>query len=159
MNKLTAVVGTLAVAMLALLAFDTYADGNVPSNTPNATPVAVTSQQSATICAHAAAAANAQAVATINGVAGMYFYITYVESTYSAIAAPAATLMATTPTNFPGTFGFSQPMQAAVGDNSRTVQFAIPLKSASPGVATVVTGNGAVASISQNMKLCGFYAP
>jgi hypothetical protein len=135
------------------------ADGNVPSNTPTATPVAVTSQQAGTICTVSAAAAGSQATATINGVAGLYFYVTWLDITYSAIAAPAATLMAATTTNFPGTFTVSQPMQAAVGDNQRAFSFAIPLKTAAAGTNTVVTGNAGVTSISQNIRLCGFYAP
>jgi hypothetical protein len=135
------------------------ADGNVPSNTPGATPVAVTSTQAGTICANSAAAAGAQATATINGVAGLYFYVTWLDITYSAIAAPAATLMLATTTNFPGAFTVSQPMQAAVGDNVRSFPFTVPLKTAAAGTATVVTGNAGVTSISQNIRLCGFYAP
>ena len=101
MKKLPAVLAAIFVASLAL------ADGNVPSNMPGATPVAVTSMQAGTICVVSAAAAGSQATATINGVAGLYFYITWLDITYSAIAAPAATLMATTTTNFPGTFTVS----------------------------------------------------
>jgi hypothetical protein len=135
------------------------ADGNDPTTLPSATPVYLVSSQATTSCVHSAAAANAQATATIPACgAGLYFYVTYVESTYSAIAAPSATLMATTSTNIPGSFGFSQPMQAAVGDNSRTAAFAVPLKTTAANTATTLVGNGAVASISQNMKLCGFCA-
>jgi hypothetical protein len=152
-KKLPAVLAALLVSGLV------FADGNVPSNTPGATPVAVTSTQAGTICVVSAVAAGSQATATINGVAGLYFYVTWLDITYSAIAAPSATLMATTTTNFPGTFTVSQPMQAAVGDNARSFPFTVPLKTAAAGTNTVVTGNAGVASISQNIRLCGFYAP
>ena len=89
----------LAVVLLSSAAF---ADGNVVTNTPNATAVAVVSQQAGTLCITANAAAAAQATVTSPaGVNGAFFYITLIESTYSAIAAPAATLMATTSTNIP----------------------------------------------------------
>ncbi len=145
--------------LFLLLPIIAFADGNVPSNTPGATPVAVTSQQAGTICTVSAAAAGSQATATIAGVAGLYFYVTWLDISYSAIAAPSATLMAATTTNFPGSFTVSQPMQAAVGDNVRSFPFTVPLKTAAPGTATVVTGNAGVTSISQNIRLCGFYAP
>ena len=152
MKKLALVVA-LVVSVIAL------GDGNVPSNTPNATPVAIISQAAGTTCVTAVAAAGSQATATVPGIAGQFFYITWLDITYSAIAAPAATLMATTTTNFPGTFTVSQPMQAAVGDSARSFSLAIPLKSAVVGTATVVTGNAGVTSISQNIRICGFYAP
>lgn len=136
------------------------ADGNNPTNTPGSTPVSVTSQQSATTCITSAAAAAAQAIATVPAVSGQYFYVTWLDITYSAIAAPSATLMAATTTNFPGSFTVSQPMQAAVGDNQRQFNFGPGgLKSAAPGTATVVSGNAGVAAISQNIRICGFYAP
>jgi hypothetical protein len=152
MKRLPVALAALLVAGIAL------ADGNDTSNTPGATPVNVVSSQAGTICTVSAAAAGAQAIATINGVAGFYFYVTWLDITYSAIAVPAATLMATTTTNFPGTFTVSQPMQAAVGDNARAFPFTVPLKTAAAGTATVVTGNAGVTSISQNIRLCGFYA-
>lgn len=147
--------------LLSLLLFSVLvrADGNDPTTNLSSTAVYIVASQATTSCVHTAAAANGQAIVTIPACgAGSYFYITYVESTYSAIAAPAATLMATTSTNIPTSFGFSQPMQAAVGDNSRTVAFAVPLKTTLANTATVLTGNAAVAAISQNMKLCGFCA-
>lgn len=147
------------LAFALLLAVMVRADGNVTSNVPGATAVAITSQQASTICVVSAVAAGSQAVATINGVAGLYFYVTWLDITYSAIAAPSATLMAATTTNFPGTFTVSQPMQAAVGDNQRAFDFTTPLKTATSGANTVVTGNAGVPSISQNIRLCGFYAP
>lgn len=150
---LPAVLAALLVAGLAL------GDGNVMTNIPNATPVAVVSIQASTNCIHTAAAAGAQAIATVPSCgAGFYFYVTYAESCYSAIAAPAATLMATTSTNIPTSFGWSQPMQAVVGDSCRSASFPLGLKTTSPATATVLTGNAAVTSISENMKLCGFCA-
>lgn len=151
---------TLAVLFsLAIGVKVALADGNDPTTLPSSTPVYVVASQATTNCNHQAAAAGSQATVTINACgAGLYFYITAVESTYSAIAAPAATLMATTSTNIPGSFGFSQPMQAAVGDNSRMMSFPVPLKTTTANTATTLVGNAGVASISQNMKLCGFCA-
>lgn len=153
MKRFPTVLAALLVAGIAL------ADGNDPTTLPSATPVYVVASQAATLCVHAAAAANAQATATAPACGlSLYFYVTLIESTYSAIAAPAATLMATTTTNFNTSMGFSQAMQAAVGENSRILIFPIPLKTAQPNTATTVVGNGAVAAISENMKLCGFCA-
>jgi hypothetical protein len=156
MKRLATFAALLFVAIGVKVAL---ADGNDPTTLPSATPVYVVASQGSTTCASNAAAAAAQATATINACpAGQFFYITYAESAYSAIAAPAATLMATTSTNIPGSFGWSQPMQAAVGDNIRTASFAVPLKTSTAATATTLVGNAGVASISQNMKLCGFCA-
>lgn len=153
MKRSPAILVALFVAGLAL------ADGNDPTTNPQATPVAIYSQQATTNCVHNAAAAGAQATATVNACGpGLFFYVTLVESTYSAIAAPAATLMATTTTNFTTSFGASQAMQAAVGENSRIWTFAVPLKTAAANTATTVVGNAGVTSISENVKLCGFCA-
>lgn len=144
---------------LLLLPLLALADGNDPTTLPTATPVYVTASQATTNCYHAAAAAAAQATATAPACPAQipFFYVTLIESTYSAIAAPAATLMATTTTNL-GTFGASQAMQAAVGENSRQWPFAVPLKTTTAVTATTVVGNAGVAAISQNMKVCGFCA-
>lgn len=145
--------------LCCLLAVPALADGNDPTTLPSATPVALISSQATTNCVHAAAAAGAQATVTVNACgAGLYFYVTLIESTYSAITAPAATLMATTSSNFTTSMGFSQPMQAAVGDNSRVLTFPVPLKTAAANTATTLVGNAGVTSISENMKLCGFCA-
>lgn len=149
----------LALVSLLLATF-VLADGNAPLNTPGATTVAITAQQATTTCVTANAAAAAQATATVPAVQGQFFYVTLVEVAYSAIAAPAATLLATTTTNFPGTFSVSQAMQAAVGENRVSYSFGSGgLKSSAASTATVITGNAGVASISQSIKLCGFYAP
>ena len=148
----------LALASLLLSAL-VLADGNVPGNTPGSTAVAITSNQAANTCVTANAAAAAQATATVPALAGMFFYVTLIEVSYSAIAAPAATLMTTTSTNVSGSFSVQQAMQAAVGENRVIYPFAVPLKSSAIATATVLTGNAGVASISQSIKLCGFYAP
>lgn len=146
------------VTLLCLLSAVAFADGNIPTNTPGSTPVAITSMQAATTCVTSAAAAGSQAIVTVPAVNGQFFYVTHLEVSYSAIAAPAATLMATTTTNF-GSFTLSQAMQAVVGENRVIYAFATPVKSAVAGTATVLTGNAGVTSISQSHKLCGFYAP
>lgn len=148
----------IIIAVMLMLATFVKADGNVTSQF-GSTLVSVTSMQAATTCITAAAAAGSQATATVPALAGQFFYVTHLDIAYSAIAAPAATLMAATTTNFPGSFTVSQPMQAAVGDNQRLFAFTTPVKSAAAGTATVVTGNAGVASISQNIRICGFYAP
>lgn len=151
----------LLPTLLPLLALSVIAraDGNIPSSIPGSTPVYIVASQATTNCVHAAAAANAQATATLPSCgAGQYAYITLIESTYSAIAAPSATLMATTTTNFTTSMGFSQPMQAAVGESSRILYFNPPLKTQSAATPTTVVGNAGVASISENMKICGFCA-
>lgn len=147
----------LVVALFAALA---YGDGNVTSNTPNATPVAVTSQQAANVCVTASAAANAQATCTIPAVAGVSFYVTYIDIEYGAIAAPTATLLTTTTTNLSSgnTLAWKTAFPAAATDLSRVVTLGVPLKASAAGTAVTVVGNGAVASISQSITVCGFYA-
>lgn len=148
----------LAIAAILLLATFAKADGNVPGQFAS-TLVSITSMQASTTCVVSAAAAAAQAIATVPAVSGQFFYITHLEITYSAIAAPAATLMVTTTSNIPGSLTVSQPMQAAVGDSVRTMAFTTPIKSSVVGTAVVVTGNAGVTSISSNIRICGFYAP
>src|SRR5581483_12492837 len=101
-----------AIALALAVGAIAYGDGNVPSSTPNATPVAVTSTQAGTICCESAAAAAAQATCTVAGVAGQFFYVTLIEIQYGAIAAPSATLLATTTSNLGG-IGFHDAAPAA----------------------------------------------
>jgi hypothetical protein len=149
----------LVALTLFLLAAVVLADGNVPTNTPGATAVAVTANQAATTCVSNAAAAAAQATATVPAVAGQFFYVTMLEIQYGAIAAPTATLLATTSSNLPGSPTWNDAAPAATFQHDLVIPFMVPLKSSVVGTATVITGNTGVASISQNIKLCGFYAP
>ena len=150
------------LALVAVLFLSSLALAQVGSNDtaaiPGATPVILATVPASTVCVTANAASGAQATATIGAVTGQFFYVTYIAVSYAAIVAPVATLVSTTTTNFPGTFTMAQVMAAAVGESTRQIQFAMPIKSALAGVATVVTGNAGVTSISQNIRICGYYA-
>jgi hypothetical protein len=103
----------LALA-LSLFSAAAFADGNDPTNTLGSTPVVVAASQAANFCVESNVAAAAQAIATVPAQAGMFFYVTNLEVSLIAIAAPVATLMATTSSNLPG----SLPETAAL-PNSR----------------------------------------
>lgn len=152
MKQLPAVLAALVVAGVAL------ADGNDPSNYPGATPVFVTAVQAANVCVESNVAANAQAIATVPVVAGLSFYVTSVTVILNAIAAPVATLMATTSTNLPGSYSVRQAVQAVVGTQLYVDTLNVPLKSSASGTAVVLTGPAALANVSQNIRICGFYA-
>lgn len=145
------------IALLVLLPVLTYADGNVPPN--GAAPVAIMSIQAATSCTESAVAAASQSVVTIPALSGNYFYITSITVVLNAIAAPVATLMATTTTNVPGSYTVRQAVQAAVGTQQYVDTLNIPLKSSVVGTAVVFTGPTGLANVSQHIRVCGFYAP
>ena len=151
----------IAILVVSLLSSAALAYGDNPATTPGVvTPVVVVASQATNVCVTANAAAGAQATVTIPAVPGQFFYATLVESSYSAIAAPVATLMTTTSTNLTASFSIQQAMQAAVGENRVIYTFpAAPLKSTTVGTATTLVGNAGVAAISQSLKACGFYAP
>lgn len=148
--KLFSLLSILLVSSLAL------ADGNVSPN--GATPVTVASSQAATTCVESNVAAGSAIAVSIPGVAGQYFYITSIEITLIAIAAPTATLTPVTSTNVPGSKSFRLAMQAAVGTASMFLTYATPLKTSVAGTATTFTGT-VLANVSENMSVCGFYAP
>ncbi len=142
--------------LLSLLALNVFADGNVQPN--GATPIAVVSNQAASFCVENPVAAGSASVATVPAQSGLYFYVTNISVALNAIAAPVATLMPTTSTNLPGAFSIRMAVQAAVGNFLWTEAFSVPLKSSVVGTATVLTGT-ALANVSQNIRVCGFYAP
>lgn len=144
--------------LLLFISVAVFADGNNPTNTPGATPVAVVASQASTTCISAAGAAGAQATATVPAVSGQFFYVTYLEIEYGAIAAPSATLLATTSSNLPGSLVWNDAAPATTFQHDISMSFTVPLKSSAAGIATVVTGNAGVASISQRINICGFYA-
>lgn len=148
-----AFLGIFAVFISAVV----FADGNVPTNTPGSTPVAVTSTQAANVCVESTVAAGSATSTTVPAVAGQFFYITNISSMLNAIAAPAATLYPTTSTNVPGSYSVRQAVQAAVGSFVYTEAFAVPLKTSVVGTATVFTGT-ALANVSASFRVCGFYA-
>lgn len=151
------------VVLVALAVFDVvqvrqaYADGNDPSTNTLATPVAVISTQAATVCVESTVAAAAATAVTVPAVAGQYFYITNVSSMVNAIAAPVATLYATTSTNVPGSYSVRQAVQAAVGSSAYVENFPGGLKTSVAGVATTFAGT-ALANASASFRVCGFYA-
>lgn len=145
-------------ALLSLLSLAALADGNDSSNTPGATPVFVTASQAATDCVESNVAAAAQAVATVPARAGQFFYVTNIEVTLIAIAAPVATLMATTSSNLPGAFSVRQAVQAVVGTQTTQIMLNLPLKASVANTAVVLTGPTGLANVSQNIRVCGFYA-
>jgi hypothetical protein len=146
----------LAAVLAVLVAAIAMADGNVPQN--GSTPVAISSNQAATTCVVSSVASGSQATATVPAVAGQFFYVSFIEIQYGAIAAPAATLLSTTSTNLPGALSWSVAFPAAVGNFDNALTFTVPIKSSVVGTATVITGNAGVTSISENIKVCGFYA-
>lgn len=144
-------------ALLVLLPTLALADGNVQPN--GAAPVSVVSIQAATTCVESAVAAASQAVVTVPALSGQYFYITSITVVLNAIAAPAATLMATTTTNVPGSYTVRQAVQAAVGTQQYIDTLNVPLKASVVGTAVVFTGPTGLANVSQHIRVCGFYAP
>lgn len=150
------------LALFASLLLSSFAFAQVGSNDtaslPGATPVILATVPASTLCVTSNVAAGSQAIATVPALPGQFFYVTYIGVAYGAIVAPVATLVTTTTTNFPGSFVMAQVVAAAVGETTRQMQFAMPIKSAAAGVATTITGNAAVTSVSQNIRFCGYYA-
>lgn len=142
---------------LSLFPHEAEADGNVPPN--GSAPVSVVSIQAATSCTESSVAAASQAVVTVPAVSGQYFYITSITVMLNAIAAPVATLMATTTTNVPGAYTVRQAVQAAVGTQQYIDTLNVPLKSSVVGTAVVFTGPTGLTNVSQHIRICGFYAP
>lgn len=135
-----------------------FADGNIPTNTPGATAVAITSQQAPVICYESNVAAGSAIALTITAVPGMSFYMTSLEITLIAIAAPAATLTPTTTTGFGGTKSFRQAMQAVVGTDRMIVNYGPVGLKALQSTNVVFTGT-VLANVSQNASACGYFAP
>lgn len=147
-----------AVAMIAL-PLAARADGNDPTTLPSSTPVYVVASQASTTCVNALAAAAAQATVTIPACpAQQFFYLTMLKIQYGAIAAPAATLLATTTTNIPGNPTFNDAAPAATFHHDLVIPFPIPQKTTTAATATTIVGNAGVTSISQNFTACGFCA-